>query len=171
MLKRKGKFANVDPEEKNIMKGLNSSLVCPMNYVCEYSFFPKRSAQEVLPMEYFFNPFSLDGSKRRSKKLEDFVEKYCSDIVSKVDEDENFEISERNFDEMMEDLRSCHISKRSIGVMSNLLNRAFRISAEMKQNKNGLESDLWRNKPVLIKLLYSINRECLLKCFSKNLEK
>lgn len=177
MLKRKNRFQKGSPkkegeEKENIMKNLNPSLVCPMNYVCETNFFPKRVEEETLPIEYFFQPFPLEKSRKSSKKLEAFIEKYCTDIVSKIEDqdDDSLPVDEREFEKMMEDLKRCYIPSKSIGVMSNLLDRAFKISPAMKKNQDNLDSDLWRNKPVLIKVLYSINKECLLKCFSANLK-
>lgn len=166
MLKRKGKFANTNPEKQKLMEGLNPSLICPMNYVCEVSFFPKRTSEETLPMDYFFQPFPLQTNKRISKKLEDFVEKYS---VCQIDSgEESIEMNEQQFEEMMDDLRGCSISKQSIGVMSNLLDRAFRITSKMKATQDTMDSNLWRNKPLLIKILYTLNRSCLQKCLSKN---
>lgn len=171
MLKRKGRFAaSADDEPKNMDK-LNPGLVCPMNYVAEASFFPPRTAEECLPMDYFFENIPIEKDRRCSKRLEAFIEKYCASFQEKISDPtyEAYEVDEKEFNEMMEDLKRCYIPKHCIGVMSNLIDRAFRISPEMVRNKTVIESNLWRNKPLLTKILYTINPEAFLNVLSKNL--
>ncbi len=176
MLKRKNRFAkkkttDSGQEERKEMKGYNSNLRCPMNYICEMSFFPEKNNEEIIPIEHFFNPHLINRKKKASKKLEGFIEKYCVELATQFQEDKDVDIEagEVEFEKMIEELKSCYIPESSIGVVSNLLDRAFQISPKMKASKNALDSNLWRNKPVLIKILYSINKNCLLNCLNKNI--
>lgn len=180
MLKRKNRFAKgnnkadqKEQQEKKKMEHYNPHLVCPMNFVCETSFFPERTSEETLPMEYFFQSYPLKSQKRVSQNLERFIEEYCTDLANKMaeDEEEDYKIGEEEFEEMMDNLRRCYIPDHAIGVVSNLLDRAFRISSRMKTNQGTLESNLWRNKPVVVKILYGINKKCLFNCLNKNIMK
>ena len=58
--------------------------------------------------------------------------------------------------------------KNYLGLMSWLIDRAFRISIGMKRNQHSIQSTINQNKAILIKTLYDVNQKCLLKCFSKN---
>lgn len=175
MLKRKNRFIKEkkiddDPEKRKKMKNLNKSLICPMNHVCEMSFFPEKTIDETIPMEYFFNSYPLKSKRKTSQKLEEFIEKYCTEIVDQIAEGEeiNDRTQEEEFEKMIKDLKGCYISEQSIGVMSNLIDRAFRISPKMKSSGT-IQSNLWRNKPILLKVLYTLNKNCLLECLNKNL--
>ena len=53
--------------------------------------------------------------------------------------------------------------------MSWLLNRAFCIGAGVKSKKGVTQSLISKNKSILLKILYDINSEALLKCFSGKL--
>lgn len=176
MLKRKNRFAKTKtddtPEKRKKMKNLNKSLVCPMNHVCEMSFFPERRFKEqTFPMDYFFNHYPVKSERRASKKLETFIEKYCADLTYKIDGQEEMDDKneEKVFEEMLEELKQCYIPDYAIGVVSNLLDRAFQISPKMKASQGKLKSNLWRNKPLLFKILYTINKSCLLNCLNKNI--
>ena len=55
--------------------------------------------------------------------------------------------------------------------MSWLIDRAFCITPSIKQNLNTIKNNTNKNKSLLIKILYDINSQNLLKCFSKNCKK
>lgn len=170
LIKRKSKFAKKqNQEKKKLMEGLNNSLVCPMNYVCDLSFAPKRYSTPALPMETFFVNHPLNSQRRTMKKAEAFIEKYSTELFNNVESDNDEYLSQR-VDELISDLNSLRLSREYIGVFSNLINRAFRITDGVKQNIGTLQSNLWRNRPLLLKALYSVNPSCVLRCFSGNIK-
>ena len=68
-------------------------------------------------------------------------------------------------------IKSIYISKNYLGLMSWLIDRAFCITPSIKQNKTTIKNSTNKNKSLLIKILYDINPQNLLKCFSKNCKK
>ena len=68
-----------------------------------------------------------------------------------------------NFEELVNDIRRTGISSNYTGLMYWLINRAFRIP---EQTKN-INSKININKPVLLKVLYEVNPEAFLACFTK----
>lgn len=173
MIKRKSRFAIAGAkEEKKTMKNLNPSLVCPMNYICDYSFSKKLHPNKTLPLSDFFVKFDSNKEKmgRKSKKVEKLIEKYaiCLFNARQNDDDEiHHDLLEEKFEELIEDIQSINISNNYLGLMSYLIDRAMVITPSMKGRKNGnCQSNLWRNRPLLLKVLYRINPEGLLSCFS-----
>ena len=77
-------------------------------------------------------------------------------------------ILKMDFDQMISDIMKVYISKNYLGLFSWLLDRAFCISIAQKQNQYKLKSTIKKRRSILIKTLYSINSENLLKCFSNN---
>ena len=51
--------------------------------------------------------------------------------------------------------------------MSWLINRAFLMTPEMKSNRNTNMSKLNKNKSLLLKTLYLVNKNAFLECFLK----
>ena len=86
-----------------------------------------------------------------------------------TDENNNTFLLEEDFEELIERIKSIHISNKYVGLMSWLVDRAFKITPQMQSNKESCNSNMWRNRPILLKVLYTINPEALLKCFSKGI--
>lgn len=142
-----------------------------MNQVYDMSIPTIRSPEPTLPMDRFFVSYDLDVSKKLSKKVEEFIEKYCTDMYNSVmDGDDNGSILLReDFDELVQNIRECTLPQKYIGLMSWLINRAFIISPTMKSNKGKLSSKLSKNKAALLRVLYEVNPESLLRIFAGNL--
>ena len=77
---------------------------------------------------------------------------------------------ELDFNDLIESIKGIYISKTYLGLMSWLIDRAFCITPTMKSNKNITKNNTNKNKSLLIKVLYDINPNNLLKCFSKNIK-
>ena len=151
---------------------INSMLQCPMNYLFDLRFIDSRSNEETLPMNYFFQKFELEGNNRiKSKKVEELIQKYSLDLykTNQEDDDENddYILMKNDFEEMIEDISKMYISKNYIGLMSWLIDRAFCISIDVKRN-GMLNSRTNNNKSILLKVLYDINSQNILKIFGKN---
>lgn len=155
---------------------VNHKLMCPMNYL--YALKPKqyRDATTTLPISDFFVRYELDPNikRRKSRKIEELITKYSLDLYNyncSSNNDDDYLVLRSDFDKLLYDISTVYLSKNYTGLMSWLLDRAFCITNGAKQNKHALQSTIDANKAMLLKVLYSLNPELLLKCFSKNLEK
>lgn len=166
---------------KIIKKGFNASninpnLNCPMNYLYDLKLDKYREIDKSLPMSYFFNKFELDVNRKTCKKVEDLITKYSFDLsqfhidsASTSDSSEEYLLFRSDFEVLIRDIQKTYISGNYVGLMSWLIDRAFIISPSIKQNNASLKSTMNKNKPLLLKVLYDVNKGNLLKCFSKNL--
>lgn len=176
-IKRKDKFSKKmkakDKEEKK-SKMHNPELKCPMNYLGNVKFKDYRSPQSELEMDTFFVKYELELNRRKSKRVEEIIEKYSLDLynanISSKDDD-TYLLLREDFDEMIEDIKSVYISNTYLGLMSWLIDRAFCITPAMKRNIDNKNSNISKNKAILLTTLYNINKDNLLMCFSKNIKK
>ena len=176
-IKRKDKFskkmtAKDKAEKKDAMH--NPELKCPMNYLGQVEFQDFRSPHKELGMEHFFVKYDLELNRRKSRKVEEIIEKYSLDLYnSKVasEDDDVYLLLREDFDQMIADIKSVYISNTYLGLMSWLIDRAFCITPAIKQNQSIMNARTNKNKVVLLSALYNINKENLLMCFSKNVEK
>ena len=157
---------------------INKNLKCPMNYLMELKFNSFRSNESTLPINYFFEKFNLNEDRRKCRKVEEFIEKYSINLFvynteySFDDDYRHYRDSiEIDIEELLNDIKSIYISKNYLGLMSWLIDRAFCITPSIKQNINTIKNNTNKNKSLLIKVLYDINSQNLLKCFSKNCKK
>lgn len=178
--KDKRKCKNIKEKEKRrkkqkerIKARVNKNLKCPMNYIFDIDVGKFRSDESTLSMEYFFNLFEAPENRRKSKKVEELIQKYSLDLfkynVSDDDDDENYLLLRSDYDNLIKDIKQIYISNNYRDLMSWLINRAFRISAGVKGKKDKMQSTINTNKSLLMKVLYDINPEVFLTCFSKNL--
>lgn len=151
---------------------INKELKCPMNYLFDLRFIDSRSNEETLPMNYFFQKFELEGNNRiKSKKVEELIQKYSLDLYKTNQEDDNenddYLLMKGDFEEMIKEISLMYISKNYIGLMSWLIDRAFCISVDVKRN-GMLNTKINNNKSILLKTLYDINKQNILRIFGKN---
>ena len=154
---------------------INSELKCPMNSLYNVDINKFRDKNSTLPIGDFFIKHEFDKKDRRkSKKVEELIQKYSLDLYSKYqnpdteysdDDNENYILLRNDFDELINDIRITHISKNYISLMSWLINRAFCIGPEMKANISSLKSNTNNNRSLLMKTLYEVNKDAFLKCF------
>lgn len=175
-IKRKDKFSKkMTAKEKEKRKELllNENLECPMNYLGKVEFKDYRSPLSELGMENFFVKYDLELNRRKSKKVEEIIEKYSLDLYNAnvSQEEDDYLLLREDFDEMIEDIKNVYISSTYLGLMSWLIDRAFCITPAAKQNVDNKNSNISKNKSLLLNVLYHINKENLLLCFSKNVKK
>lgn len=176
-IKRKDKFskkmtAKDKAEKKDAMH--NPELKCPMNYLGQVEFQDFRSPHKELGMEHFFVKYDLELNRRKSKKVEEIIEKYSLDLYNikiESEDSESYLLLREDFEQMIVDIKSIYISDTYLGLMSWLIDRAFCITAAMKQNDENKNSRISKNKSLLLTTLYNINKDNLLKCFSRNVVK
>lgn len=151
-------------------KNINKKIRCPMNYLCNLKFEDVRQDSSTLPMSYYFNKIKLDDDKRNCKKVEELIQKYSFDLYNyNVKDDDDYLLLRSDFDKLINDIRQINISKNYLGLMSWLVDRTFGISDSVIINTKKMNSTLNKNKSLLIKVLYSINKNSLFKCLNKNM--
>ena len=115
----------------------------------------------------------MDINRRTCKRVEELISKYSLQLYlynttdDTDDENENYLLLRSDFDELVKNIRSINISKNYVGLMSWLIDRAFKITPSIKQNNRMLKTNLSANKSLLLKILYEVNPKCFLQCFSK----
>ena len=147
---------------------INKNLICPMNYLLDLKFEDSRSEESTLPMDYFFQKFELETDRRKCKKVEDIIEKYSFDLYSlEMDEKEEYLLARNDFEDIIKDIKTIYISKSYLGLFSWLIDRAFCITQDVLRN-GMLDTKINNNKSLLIKVLYDINSQNILKIMGKN---
>lgn len=125
-------------------------------------------------MGYLFNKYPLDKDRRQCKKVEKFIQDYSLNLkdyysdCNSNNENEDYLLLRSDFDEMIESIQTLYLSSTYIGLMSWLVDRAFLIVPQSKGKKEKSFSQTDFNKAILLKTLYNINPQNLLKIFSKN---
>ena len=158
--------------EFNRPEMINKQIVCPMNYLNSFRDEVIRDQRETLPMDYFFWNYTMVEPKRKSRKVEDLIQKYAYRLYQyNVDDDQeadDYFMLRDDFEEMVEDIRRTYISRNYLGLMSWLVNRAFRISDAIQRNDSRINSVLKKNRALLMKVLYDVNPTQFLQIFAKN---
>ena len=164
-------------ERRNSM--YNSEIKCPMNSLYNMNINPRISANSsTYPVDKFLNTYELDISKTKSRKVEELINKYSLRIFNynknnEIDDTENEEdylLLDSDFDQLIEDIKQITFTKKYLGLMSYLINRAFNTSSKVKHKGRPIKTNLNKNRPLLLKTLYELNPEQFLKCFSKNIK-
>ena len=161
-------------KDKKFKGNINKNLKCPMNYLCKIKFKEFKPDDITLPMKYFFKKIDLKEDRRKSKKVENLIEKYSlmqyKTLQNQVKNKENddYLLLMNDFEEMIKDIRGIYISGDYLGLFSWLINRAFKISSGSKRRIDIMNSNTEYNKSTLLKTLFTINKNNLLEIFSKN---
>jgi len=161
-------------------KKINLDIMCPMNYLYNLKLKRANYNRNGMKLEEFFNEFELSTSRKMntSKRMEKLISKYSmdlyNDVRSRIDDIDNMYeetlVLRDDFDNLIEDLRKTGISKNYLGFMSYLLKRGFGVTTNTRNNQAKMKGKLYKNRSILLKVLYELNPDALLKCFSKNKE-
>ena len=120
-------------------------------------------------MDDFFIKHELDEHRRKCKKVEELIQRYSLKVynynVDEDDDNEQYLLLRQDFDNLIEDIKTVYVSKNYLGLMSWLINRAFSIGAGVRRNNDVILSTINTNKAILLKTLYTVNPDALLKCF------
>lgn len=150
-------------------KRINKKLVCPMNYIFDIEVGKYRSNATTLPMSEFFIKHNVDLDRRKSKKVEELIQKYSLMLYETNTDDEeddsNYLLLRADFDELIDDIRQVYISKNYLGMMSWMIDRAFLITPNIRSNHDNILTTIHTNKSLLLKVLYDVNKEAFLMCF------
>lgn len=149
---------------------VNFDLDCPMNHLYNLKFEKFRHQTSTLPMKYFFVKYPLGINRKTSKKVEALISNYSLELyLNKTSEfsqeaSDNHLLLRSDFDELIQSIRSINISGNYVGLMSWLIDRAFKITPDVTRNRM-LKTNLGANKSLLLKVLYEVNSKCFLTCF------
>lgn len=159
---------------ERIRSKVNKEIVCPMNYLYGLELNDYRSSDSTLPMSEFFIKHELDIHHRIARKVEELIEKYSLELYEyNAANDDNWEedtskilLLRSDFENMIHDIRELKLGKKYLGLMSWLINRAFKIGTGAKSKSSIMSSTINKNKPILMKTLYEINKDTFLSCFT-----
>lgn len=152
---------------------INHDLKCPMNAL--YYYRPKHIRQDAttIPLKEFFikHYTPLDG--RKSKKIEGLIQKYSIDLykynANTNSEDDDYILLQNDLDDLIEDIRKIHIGNNYLGLMSYIIDRSLLVTDELRKNKIKLSTRLFKNRSLLLKVLYDISKPQLLQCFKSKI--
>ena len=175
--KRKARTAKEREERKKknkerIKKSIKKELVCPMNKIYDIIIEPRKYTQDTMPMDKFWINHESDGSFKITKKIETLIQNFSIDLynynISDANDEEQYILLREDYENMITAIRKLTASKNNIGLFSWLINRAFLITQKMKNNKNKMLSKTNKNRVILLKTLYDVDKESFLKCFIGN---
>ena len=160
-------------------KNINLSLHCPMNYMYDLKLDQFRCDTPTIEMEQFFIKHPLENDKRTCRKVEELISKYAvlleqynvRNQIGIVNYDgwdwhgQNL-LLKADFDQLMNDIRKIRLSSNYAGLFSWLIDRAFVITPSVKGNV-AMRTKTKKNRSLLLKVLYEMNRKQFLECFEK----
>lgn len=175
----KKQFKNNTLQSKQIQKirnKINPELHCPMNKAYEINPPHIEDTTETLGMIEFFERVPSAVNIKVNKRIENLIERFGLDIYNErselcISESSHYLLFQNNFEEMVEEIRRSVIPSKYVGLFSWLIDRAFIITPPIIRNKSKLSSILNKNRPLLLKTLFTVNSEALLKCFAKKINK
>lgn len=155
-------------------KNINLDLKCPMNYLYNIDIAKFRDNTSTLPMSYFFISHSLEKDKKQCKKVEELIGNYSLGLLESQIDDDPFDYSHHlllrsDFNELLSNITRTYISTNYAGLMSWLINRAFKITPKLAEQTTQIKSKTSKNKPLLLKILFQVSNKSFLSCFKSNL--
>jgi len=152
---------------------INYNLVCPMNAVHNLTAGKANYKMDTIPIGDFFINHENEMPQKKSKKIEELIEKYNLKQQRMMAEYKNdrrkifddFLILRADYEDMLDEIRHMTMPDKYLGLMSWLINRCFMITPGVARNKDKLQSKLDKNRSLLIKVLYDLNPKIFLKCF------
>lgn len=160
-------------DKQKLSDKINLKINAPMNYVYDYQPDRKQQNTKVIPINDFLIMYPPDENKRKCKKVEKLIEEYSLNLYNyettnyndlSVQRDDSL-LLRKDFNDLIESIRKIYISKGYTYLISYLINRSFVITPGMKRNKTKLETKLDKNRSILMKVLYTVNRDAFLQCF------
>ena len=155
-------------------KNINVDLKCPMNYLYNIDIAKFRDNTPTLPMSYFFISHPLEKDKKQCKKVEELISNYSLGLLESQIDDDPFDYSHHlllrsDFNELLSNITGTYISTNYAGLMSWLINRAFKITPKLAEQTTQIKSKTSKNKPLLLKILFQVSNKSFLSCFKSNL--
>lgn len=155
---------------------INYNLKCPMNAVHSLTVGKATFKNDTIPIKHLFVSHENEETKKKSKAIEKLIEQYSLQIADyqrdkkkyKEKDESDYLLLRSDYEDLLSDIRRISLPNKYVGLMSWLVNRCFMITPSMIQNKDKIQSKLSKNRPLLLKVLYDLNPDLLLKCFKKS---
>ena len=137
-----------------------------MNYLYNLKLDQFRSNQSTIPIEYFLRKEPLHIDRRTCKKVEDIIYEYSLKFYNSTkDNNSDYLLLRQDFDSLISSIQKTPISKNYQDFMFWILDRVFLATPQLKSNQYNLKSRLKKNRSIIIKTLYMVNRKTFLNCF------
>lgn len=150
---------------------INYNLKCPMNAVHSLTIGKSNYKNDTIPISEYYISHPNNETQKRSKAIEGLIEKYSIKLFNfqqdKKRNDDDYLLLRSDYEDLLEDIRKISMPNKYVGLMSWLVNRCFMITPNMISNRDRIQSRLSKNRPLLLKILYDLNPNLLLKCFKK----
>ena len=154
---------------------INYNLQCPMNAVHSLTVGKANFKNDTIPIKQFFINHENEETKKKSKAIENLIEQYSLQISDyqrdkkkyKDKDESDYLLLRSDYEDLLEDIRRISLPNKYVGLMSWLVNRCFMMTPSVVQNRDKIQSKLSKNRPLLLKVLYDLNPNLLLKCFKK----
>lgn len=158
----------IHPEFKK--EKLNRSLKCPMNSIFRMKVPNYNPPIDAIPNKHFFIKHKDKPDRRICKKVEELIEMYSLELYrynSEHEDDcgEDYLLLRDDFHNLIQDIRGLNLSCNYMGLMSWLIDRALCITPAIKRNRNKTSSNLNKNRSLLLKTLFAVNKTSFMKCF------
>lgn len=160
-------------------ENINPDLHCPMNYMYDLKLDQFKPDTPTIDMEQFFIKHPIENDRRTCRKVEELISEYAYILEgyniehSKgVGDSESWYWQSRSllmqadFDMLLKSIQKIKLSSNYAGLFSWLIDRAFVITPAM-QNNVKTKSKVKKNRSLLLKVLYTMNRKQFLQCFEK----
>lgn len=149
---------------------INYDLICPMNKVHELTIGKATYKNDTIPINQFFINHPNKETQKKSKSIEEFIEKYSLELSQyqkkdKEKDESDYLLLRSDYEDLLQDIRKITMSNKYIGLMSWLINRCFMMTPGVIRNKDKIQSKLNKNRPLLLKILYDLNPQIFLECF------
>ena len=142
-----------------------------MNAVHSLTIGKSNYKNNTIPISEYYINHPNDETQKRSKAIEGLIEKYSIKLSNfqqdKKRNDDDYLLLRSDYEDLLEDIRRISMPNKYIGLMSWLVNRCFMMTPNMISNRDKIQSRLSKNRPLLLKILYDLNPNMLLKCFKK----
>lgn len=158
---------------------INPALHCPMNYMYDLKLDQFKPDTPTMGMENFFIKHPIENDKRNCRKVEELISKFAYVLEEyNMEHDQGYNdtapwywqgkslLLQADFDMLINNIQKVHLSSSYAGLFSWLIDRAFIITSAMKQNAK-TKTRTKKNRALLLKVLYSINKHQFLACFDK----
>lgn len=144
-------------------------LISPMNCLFNMKFAREQQKTSPIPFEEFLvdDKFRNVGDRfKASKKVEALIVKYSLKIKNEFESNDSEDslLLRQDFDDLIEDIKSVYLSRNYKVLMLWLIKRGFNVDREHRHCDNSL---LDKNKSLLLKTLWTINKPLFLQCFKE----
>lgn len=154
---------------------INPNLDCPMNAVHSLTVGRAEFKNDTISIAEFFVNHENMETQKKSKAIEKLIEDYSLEVNDyqrdkkkyKEKDENDYLLLRSDYEDLLEAIRRISLPNKYVGLMSWLVNRCFMMTPGMIRNKDKIQTKLSKNRPLLLKILYDLNPDLLLKCFKK----